>query len=71
MMHESIPAVGTQFASCRLHNMDLGKFFPVKCKILGFGIRNQSSTDKESVIQYQESGVHNVEFRIKDGLGFP
>ena len=28
-------------------------------------IRNQSSTDKESVIQYLESGIHGVDFRTK------
>ena len=29
------------------------------------------STDKESAIQYQESGIHSVESRIQDCLGFP
>ena len=42
----------------------------MKCKILGFGIRNLSSTDKESVIQYQESGIHNLESRIQDCLDY-
>ena len=34
------------------------------------GIRNPSSTNKESKIQYQESGIHGVESRIQDCLGF-
>ena len=32
-------------------------------------IQNPSSTDKESGIQYQESGTHGVESRIRDCLG--
>ena len=35
------------------------------------GIWNVSSTDKESGIQYLESGIHGVESRIQDCLGFP
>ena len=34
-------------------------------------IRNPSSTDKESGIQYVESRIHSVESRIKDFLGLP
>ena len=34
------------------------------------GIQNPSSADKESWIQYLESGIHSVEFRIQDCLGF-
>ena len=34
------------------------------------GIRNPSSTDEESEIQYLESGIHGVESRIQDCLGF-
>ena len=34
------------------------------------GIWNPSSTDKESKIQYLESGIHGVESRIQDCLGF-
>ena len=35
------------------------------------GIRNPCSTDKESEIQYLESGIHSMESRIQDCLGFP
>ena len=31
---------------------------------LTIGIRNSSSTDKESTIQYLESRIHGMEFRI-------
>ena len=34
-------------------------------------MRNPRSTGKESKIQYLESGIHVVEPRIQDGLGFP
>ena len=34
------------------------------------GIQNPSSTDKESKIQYLESGIHGMESRIQDCLGF-
>ena len=34
--------------------------------ILTIGIRNPSSTDKESEIWYLESGIHGVESRIED-----
>ena len=34
-------------------------------------IRNPSSTDKESRIQYMESRIHSVESRIEDFLGLP
>ena len=46
--------------------------------ILGFGIRNRAhgnrisfSTAKGSGLQYLESGIHSVESRIQDCLGFP
>ena len=35
------------------------------------GIRNPSSADKESGIQYVESRIHSVESWIKDFLGLP
>ena len=35
---------------------------------LAIGIQNPSSTDKESGIQYLESGIHCMEFRIHDSL---
>ena len=35
------------------------------------GIRDPSFTDKESGIQYLESGIHNEESVIQDCLGFP
>ena len=34
-------------------------------------IRNPSSTDEESRIQYMESRIHSVESRIEDFLGLP
>ena len=34
------------------------------------GIQHPSSTDKESTIQYLESGIHGVESRIQDCLEF-
>ena len=49
----------------------------VESRFLGFlirdtaqGIRNPSSTDKESRIQYLKSGIHGVETRVQDRLGF-
>ena len=39
--------------------------------LLTFGIRKPSSTDKESVIQCLESGIHGVESRIPDYIGCP
>ena len=38
--------------------------------LLTIGIWDPGSTDKESRIQYLESGIHGVESRIQDGLGF-
>ena len=35
---------------------------------LAIGIQNPSSTDKESGIQYLESGIHCMESRIQDSL---
>ena len=35
------------------------------------GIRNPSSTDKQSGIQFVESRIHSVESRIKDFFGLP
>ena len=37
--------------------------------LLTIGIR--SSTDKESGTQYKESGIHSMEYRILDFIGFP
>ena len=34
------------------------------------GIRNPSSTDEEPGVQYLESGIHGVESRSQDSLGF-
>ena len=63
-----------------------GRFLLVESGILGFGIWNvakesgislkigiwnPSSTDKENGIQYLETGIHGVESRIQDCLGFP
>ena len=39
--------------------------------LLAIGIRNPSSIDKESGIQYLKSRIHSVESRIKDFLGLP
>ena len=39
--------------------------------LLTIGIQNPSSTDKDSRIQYLESGIQDVESRIQDCLGFP
>ncbi|CAH3120643.1 unnamed protein product [Porites lobata] len=61
------------------------EIFLVESGILGFGIRNTfqgnrnpSSTDEESGIQYLDcriqhltSGIHSVDSRIQDCLGFP
>ena len=65
----------------------ISDIFLVEFRILGFGIqntvrgirialttriRNPSSTDKESAgIQCQVSGIHGVESRVQDSLGFP
>ena len=38
---------------------------------LNIELRNPRSTGKESGIQYLESGIHGVEPRMQDGLGFP
>ena len=38
---------------------------------LTIGIRNPSFTEKESGIQFLESGIHGVESRIQDCPGFP
>ena len=53
------------------------EIFLVEFQILGFGIpitiwiRIRNSTDKESGIQFLESGIHDVESRIQDCPGFP
>ena len=58
------------------------EIFLVESEILGYGtwstpqgilipLRIESSTIKESGIQYQESRIHGVEFRIQDYLEFP
>ena len=41
-----------------------GKFLLVESGILGFEIRNPSSTDKESEIQYLDFEIYGVESRI-------
>ena len=47
------------------------KFLLVESGILlRIGIQNPSSSDKESGIQYLESGIHGVESRIQDCLRF-
>ena len=38
---------------------------------LTIGIWNPNSTDKKSAIQYLESGIHSLEFRIQDRLRLP
>ena len=38
---------------------------------LTVAIRNPSSTDKESEIQYLKSRIHDMESRIQDRLAFP
>ena len=48
-----------------------GTVLPVESGILGFGIRNASSTDKEFGIQHLESEIQGIESRIQDCLGFP
>ena len=49
--------------------------FAIKLKKSGIaltiGNRNPNSTDKESGIHYLESGIHSVESRTQDCLGFP
>ena len=49
-------------------NPDSGILEIISCgiRILGFGIRNPSSTGKESRIQCLESKIHGVESRIQD-----
>ena len=37
---------------------------------LSIGLRNQGSTDKKSRVQYLESGIHRVEFRVRDSIRF-
>ena len=39
--------------------------------LLTIGIGNPRYTDKESRIQYLKSGIHGVESRFQDCLGFP
>lgn len=38
---------------------------------LTIGIRNPTSIDTESVIQYLRSGIHREESRMQNSLGFP
>lgn len=69
-----------------LRNPLSARFLLVESGIVGFGIwntaegiwnpqtidiRNPSFMDKESGIQYRKSGIHGVETRIQDSLGFP
>ena len=64
------------FERCGIRNpksgiLGFGIHAPQRIRILQtIGIPNPSSTDKESRIQYLESGIHGVEFRIQDCLGF-
>ena len=69
-----------------IYILESGKFLLVETRILRFGIRstaqgiqfassiigfwNQRSTDKKSRIQYLESGIHSVESRAWDSIGF-
>ena len=51
--------------------LGFGILAPQRIRILQtIGIPNLSSTDKESRIHYLESGIHGVESRIQDCLGF-
>ena len=51
----------------------MGLGFRIQCKESGIpitvGIQNPSFT--ETGIQYLESGIHGVEFKIQGCLGFP
>ena len=64
---------------CNLESWALGSGIKLKASWipLTIGIRNPSSTDKESWIQYVKSrihcvepGIHSVEFGIQTSLGF-
>ena len=67
-----------------LFDLESGTIFLVQTRILGFwsriqlkesgiplriGIRNPSSTGKESGLQHLESGIRGAEFRIQDCFG--
>ena len=47
-----------------LGNLESGIQLKESGILLMIGIRNPSTTDKESAIQYLESGMHGVESRI-------
>ena len=47
------------------------KFVLVESGILGIGIRNTSSDDNKSGIKYLKTGIHGIESRNLDYLGFP
>ena len=49
---------------CKVCNLVYGKFLLVESGILGFEIRNPSSTCKESEIQYLDFEIYGVESRI-------
>ena len=61
------------FLLCNLESWTLESGIPLKeSEIpLTIKIQNPSSADKESGIQYLESGIHGVESRIQNCLAFP
>ena len=77
--HHSTNIKNSGIASCKENEIpESGKFLPLESGILDFGIRNTtqrirnpSPTEKESRIEYLESGIHGVESRIQTCLGFP
>ena len=73
---------GEVFAPCRgIRIPDSGKFLLVdwfrnpgnllwNLESLGFGFRNTYKAGLESGLQYLESGIHDMESKIQDCLGF-
>ena len=61
--------------SCGLWNLELNSWNPElslrNLESEAIGVRNPSSTDKESGIQYLESSIHNMESTNEDFLGLP
>ena len=55
--------------ACGIRNPN--KFVLVESGILGIGIRNTSSDDNKSGIKYLKTGIHGIESRNLDYLGFP
>ena len=55
--------------ACGIRNPN--KFALVESGILGIGIRNTSSDDNKSGIKYLKTGIHGIESRNLDYLGFP